>query len=180
MYKKILMVLLISFSLVKAVEVPLNSNKITMNFLNGKTYFFIPITDISYTQLQDAITNESAKIYVYRWYQQSGIIEAIFGVKILGKIEITKDDIKYLLKHTTGNWQSYDSAQELVNAINKYKDNATKNKNQFYLYPKLEAFSKLKKYSQYFIKPVGMDLTITFTLSPNNGFFPPTPLAGGN
>ena len=185
MYKKIVMILLVSFSFLKAVEIPLNNN-IAIDFLNGKTYFFNPVTDISYTQLQNAIknsSNDSAKIYVYRWYQQPDIIEATFGVNIVGLVEITKNSVKYWLQHTTGNWQSYDSAQDLVNAISEYNSSVSKNKNTFSEYMRLEAFTKLKKYNQYFIKPKGMDLTITFSL-PNNStgnvgtdglIYPPTP-----
>jgi len=174
MYKKILTILLVGFSLLKAFEVPLNSNNIIMDLPEGETYFFTPLVDISYTQLQDAIkndTNDSAVIYVYRWYQQPEIIEGIFGVSILGAIKITKNKIGYyLVKKEGGNYHAteYSSSAALVEAINEYKELADKNEDEFYKYPNVEAFSKLKKYEQYFIKPVGIDLTITFTL-PNSG-----------
>lgn len=190
MYKKIITSLLISFSLLKALEVPLNINKISVDYLDGKSYFFTPVTDISYTQLQDAIrdsSNDNAVIYVYRWYQQSGIMEAVFGVSILGAVEITKDNVKYWLKHTTGKWESYETVYDFKKAVDEYEDKVTKNKEKFYTYPKIEAFTKLKGSYQYVITPMGMDLTITYTLPNNNPavndslIYPPTPpVIGGN
>ena len=172
MYKKIIIALLIGFSLLKASELKVElNNDITIKFPDGKTYFFNPVVDISYNQLQDAIknsSNDSAKIYVYRWYQRSDIMEGIFGVKILAYVRITKDSIKYYFKNPQGDWEIYQSAQDLVKAINNYKDYVNKNESDFGKYvDNVEAFSKLKKYEQYFIKTKGIGLTITFSL-PNN------------
>ena len=143
-----------------------NNSKWEVNMQKGGTgtyYLMLPM-DINYSTLQNSISlgDSNATIWVYRWYQKHELVNADFGIDVLGVVKITKDNITYWIWN--GDWQNFSNYSDFKDKLKQLANNITDvdSKNTFLNYY-VEFFDKIHKNKLYLIKVVNMDLNINIS-----------------
>ena len=124
---------------------------------NTTSYIMLPM-DVEYSQLQKSITNDNGVIYVYRWYQRPDLVNADFGINVLGIVKITKNSIIYaisdngsiVIKDNFDDFKSY-----LDDRANDISDESKKN---IFLNSYVPSFDKIEANKLYLIQVKNMDL----------------------
>lgn len=194
MLKKALSSIVLSSSLLLSNNLNLNlmnsfAGKTSWNISMSKnaTYYLMLPMDVDYTTLQNSITDSNAAIWVYRWYQRSDLVNADFGVNVLGVVMVKKNQITYYIQDN-GSWISKtnyaDFKTYLENVANDITDSSKKS---IFLNSYIPSFNKINANKLYLLMPSEMDLNINIALptssdsnstgtTPNDGIErPPAP-----
>ena len=175
MLKKIIATTLLGSSLLMAGNINLNlmdsfSTNTTWNISmsdNGTYYLMLPM-DIDYSVLQNSISDENSAIYVYRWYQRSDLVNADFGVDVLGIVKITKNDIRYGIKDN-GSWVIKSNYTDFKTYLEGIADNITDSKKKnIFINSYIPSFDKINANKLYLLMPKGMNLNLDIALPVTN------------
>jgi hypothetical protein len=173
-FKKLIIGLGLSFSLLSATQLNIDMSDTFINsaskawqikFDNGKTYYAMLPLDIDFSQIQ-SILSDNQKVWIYRWYQKSSLVEADFGVKVLGVVKITNASVVYYMNYN-GKWQHFDDFESFTNAMYKIADENIRDadKKRIFENSYVAGFDKILKNKLYLVKPVGIDLDLNLNIS---------------
>ena len=135
-----------------------------INMRKDGTYYLMLPMDINYSILQNSIPvgDSNARIWVYRWYQKHELINADFGINVLGVVEITKDNITYWIWN--GSWQKFSTYSDFKDKLKQLANDITDdNKKNIFVNSYVKSFDKIDKNKLYLIKVDNMDLDINIS-----------------
>ena len=145
------------------------NNPWVINFDAGKTYYFMSPVDINFSDIQNILTNTNQTIWLYRWYQRASLVNADFGIDVLGVVQITKDKIVYWIQNN-GSWESANNFNDFESKMDSYATGITdSSKLNIFKNSYVPGFQKIYANKIYLIQPSDVNLSINFNMAlPNN------------